>query len=241
MTSLAEQTTPELGGRWSILSRQKNDHQVLDRLLEQVTATTGEQQQEALNRLCRLTFSHAFAEEAVLWPALRRSVPDGEQLTARVEEEHQEITELIARLEEVGPGDPERPQLIDRAVTLLRQDARDEEDELLPRLQDALTSRQLRRLGVTWELVRRSAPTRAHPIVARRPPGNVLAALPLSFMDRTRDVLDHAGRRMPGAAARAMRTASRGLAAGARAVEKLPPLRHGERPETHVATDTDQP
>ncbi len=55
----------------------------------------------------------------------------------------------------------------------------------------------------------RTAPTRPHPVVARRPPGKVVAALPLSVLDRTRV-----------------------LAAAAGALEHVPPLTTGERSST---------
>lgn len=234
MRSLADQTVEELGGRRSILHRQKQDHVKLDEMLERLPDSSGDQRDELLNGICRLVFTHAFAEEAVLWPALRRSLDDGEELTARVEREHQEITELVAALERAGRDDPRRPELIDRTVAMLRQDVRDEEDLLLPRLQEAVDTRTLRRLGVRWELVRRSAPTRTHPIVSRRPPGQTLSALPLSVTDRLRDGLDRAARRVPQPARRALVSASDGLGSVARQIEQLPPLRRGERPETHV-------
>jgi hemerythrin superfamily protein len=232
--SLADQTVEELGGRWSILHRQKQDHVELDTLLERLPDTSGEERDELLNRICRLVFTHAFAEEAVLWPALRRSLEDGEELTARVEREHQEITELVARLEQTPSGDPERAGLVDQTVALLREDVRDEEDLLLPRLQAAVDNRTLRRLGVTWELVRRTAPTRTHPIVSRRPPGQTLSALPLSLTDRMRDGLDHAARRVPRPARPALVWVGNRIGAVAAWIEQLPPLRRGERPETHV-------
>ena len=40
----------------------------------------------------------------------------------------------------------------------------------------ALDASALRRLGVAWEAVRRTAPTRTHPIVSRRPPGTPCSA-----------------------------------------------------------------
>lgn len=234
MRSLADQTVEELGGRRSILHRQRQDHVKLDRMLERLPDTSGDERDELLNRICRLVFTHAFAEEAVLWPALRRNLDDGEQLTARVEREHQQITEQVAALEQIAPDDPKRPQLIDRTVAMLRQDVRDEEDVLLPRLQQAVDTRTLRRLGVSWELVRRTAPTRAHPIVSRRPPGQTLSALPLGVTDRLRDRLDHAARRVPQPVRPALVSASEGVGVVARQIEQLPPLRRGERPETHL-------
>jgi hypothetical protein len=233
MASIASQTTAELGGRLSILVRQREDHIRLERMLEQLDLTHGVALDELLNRISRLVFTHAFAEESVLWPALRRAVPDGEELTVKVEQEHQEITELTARLESRPPGAPPS-ELLAEVVSLLRQDVRDEEDELLPSLQAAMSVQELHRLGILWEVVRRTAPTRAHPVVSRRPPGNVLAALPLSVIDRTRDGVEYLGRRMPGALTSRLNAASKALASVASPVERLRPLRRGERPETHV-------
>jgi hypothetical protein len=121
---------------------------------------------------------------------IRRVLRDGHALTLQVEQEHQAINVLVTRLEGLEHGSPERGQVIARLVELLRQDVRDEEDELLPRLQGKLTGAQLRALGIAWEAVRWIAPTRAHPIVARRPPGNWLSALPLAVIDRLRDATD---------------------------------------------------
>jgi hypothetical protein len=94
---------------------------------------------------------------------------------------------------------------------------------------------QLRLLGLAWEVVRRIAPTRAHPIVARRPPGNVVAALPLSVIDRSRDrveMLIHggAGRKLD----TPLRYASATLTRAAHAIEHLPMMRRGEDPATRV-------
>jgi hypothetical protein len=236
--SIAQQSVEQLGGEGSVLVRQRRDHARLDELLRRVRATAGTEQEEALMRMCRLVFTHAFAEEAVLWPAVRRALPDGEALTVEVEREHQEINEIVSAVERSRQGDPGRDELIDRAIALLEQDVRDEEDELFPRLQAAVGRRELQRLGRQWELVRRTAPTRAHPTVARRPPGNVISALPLSALDRTRDLLDGAVRRSPEPVASAGRAASKALAALAGAVERLPPMQRGEDPSTRPGRTT---
>jgi hemerythrin superfamily protein len=230
--SLAGQTVEDLGGRGSVLARQRRDHEELDRLLDELDAATGVAEEEVLTRIDRLVFSHAFAEETVLWPVLRRVLPDGEELTLRVEEEHQEVNELVSALERDGADDPRRPERLARLVEVLREDVRDEEDVLLPRLQEELSAAELRRLGMQWELVRRISPTRPHPTVSRRPPGNALSALPLSLLDRTRDVVDAGARRLPDPLAQAARTAGTGLAALAGLVERTPPARTGDQPPT---------
>src|SRR3954447_2662063 len=220
--SIATQTLDELGGPRSVLARQRRDHVQLDRLLHRLEATTGQTQEEVLHRIDRLVFSHAFAEETVLWPVLRRGLPDGDELTRRVEEEHQEVNELVTTLERDGVDDPQRPKRLARLVEVLREDVRDEEDVLLPRLQEKLGSAELRRLGDRWEVMRRISPTRPHPTVSRRPPGNALSGLPLSLLDRTRDLVDDGVRRVPDRFAPAGRVVSEGLAGLAALVERLP-------------------
>jgi len=188
-----------------------------------------------LTRINRLVFPHAFAEEAVLWPTIRRLLPDGEELTTQVEQEHQEVNELVVKLEKTDDVS-DRVPLLDRLVEVLREDVRDEEDVLLPRLQEKLDRRALVQLGLTWEAVRRTAPTRPHPVVARRPPGNTLSALPLSVIDRTRDLVDRAARRSEPQVRERLEATSRVLARVAGAVEQLPPMKSGEHPSTHRAT-----
>ena len=230
--SIADQTVEELGGPTSVLVRQRTDHVELDRLLHELDGTTGTAQERVLRRIDRLVFSHAFAEETVLWPVVRRVLPDGEALTLQVEEEHQEVNELVAELETLDHGDPRRAQRLTRLVEVLREDVRDEEDVMFPRLQEALDAQALRRLGAQWEVARRVSPTRPHPTVSRRPPGNALSGLPLSLLDRSRDVVDAGVQFAPGRLAPAGEAVSRGLAAVAGWVERLPPFRRGDLPPT---------
>ena len=109
MTSIATQGTAQLGGCTSVLARQKADHVRLHELLLALDRARGtEEEERVLARVYRLVFPHAFAEEAVLWPVLRRVVPDGARWTLQVEQEHQEVNELVTRLDSGHPGDPGR-------------------------------------------------------------------------------------------------------------------------------------
>ncbi|PPF55746.1 cation-binding protein [Clavibacter michiganensis] len=235
MRSVADQTTRELGGALSVLARQRSDHVKLDALLRELRGAEGDHEALVLMRIHRLVFPHAFAEESVLWPLMRRVLDDGQELTLEVEREHQEVNELVTTLETLPSGDPGRAPLLDRLVEVLREDVRDEEDELFPRLQERVRVRDLRLLGIAWEAVRRTAPTRAHPVVSRRPPGNALAAVPLSVIDRARDAVDLLRHRGPVAWRPALGTAGDALRRAAHRVEHLPLLRRGEDASTRFS------
>jgi hemerythrin superfamily protein len=227
--SIAHQTVDELGGPDSILVRQRDDHIELDRLLHELDGATGAAQEDVLTGIDRLVFSHAFAEETVLWPVLRRVLPDGDSLTLQVEKEHQEVNELVSALETDGLDDPRRPARLSRLVEVLREDVRDEEDVLLPRLQESVSAEELRRLGRRWSLMRRISPTRPHPTVSRRPPGNAFSGLPLSILDRTRDAVDVGVRRAPEQLVPLGKAVSAGLARVAGLVERVPLSRRGDK------------
>lgn len=234
LPSIAGQSVEALGGPGSIIVRQRRDHERLAELVAHVRAAEGDEQDELLTRLCRLVFPHAFAEEAVLFPAARKVLPEGDPLSLDIEEEHQEINEVYAAVERSRRGDPGRDELLERAFALLAADVREEEDELLPRLRAALDDAELQRLGRMWELVRRTSPTRAHPVVSRRPPGQTLSALPLTVLDRSRDQLDRLARAAPEPLATGSRLASGALGTVAGLVEHVPPFPRGERPSTHT-------
>ncbi len=85
-TPISEQSEAQLGGSTSVLVRQRNDHRQLDELLQELEGTSGDAQDAVLSRLARLVFPHAYAEETVLWPAIRAALPDGHAITLRVEQ-----------------------------------------------------------------------------------------------------------------------------------------------------------
>jgi hemerythrin superfamily protein len=233
--SIAEQSLEQLGGPTSILARQRADHARLARLMAQARNTEqdgGTAHAVTLRAIARLVFTHAFAEEAVLFPAARRALPEGDPLTLHIEEDHQAVNDMVAVLDAYSAADPGHSELLERTFAVLDDDVRTEEDELLPRLQQVLSPSRLRLLGWQWELLRRTSPTRPHPVVSRRPPGQTLSALPLTVLDRSRDRLQQLDELTRGRLAAALGPADRLLAAAAGAVEQLPVIRRGERPGT---------
>jgi hemerythrin superfamily protein len=242
-TSIARQDDAALGGPLSILTLQRRDHVRLDRLMDRARATLatgGVEHEVALRAVARLVFTHAFAEEAVLFPAARRVLPEGDPLSLHIEQEHQEVNELVTRLDRSDPSDPEHAELVEQTFAALDEDVRSEEDELLPRLQQELDPVQLRLLGLQWGLLRLTSPTRPHPVVSRRPPGQVLSALPLTVLDRARDRLQQLGEALGGRGAGVLGVVDQALAGASGAVERSPVIRTGQRPETARGTAPDR-
>ena len=194
LTSVADQTEEQRGGPGSILSRQSADHRALDDLMRAHDAATDpDERGRVLAELGERALRHAFAEETVLFPAYRRHLPGaGDELTAHIEGDHQEVNDLLRDLQRTDPRSDGYDEAVARAFAAVRHDAHDEEDDLLPRLRQVADDDELRAIGAAWEAARVASPTRPHPRVSRRPPWNALAAVGLAVSDRAKDALDAA-------------------------------------------------
>jgi hemerythrin superfamily protein len=215
LRSAADQTEEQRGGARSILSRQSDDHAALHRqMLDYDDETDPAARGELVAQVAERALRHAFAEETVLFPAYRQHLPEqGDELTAHIEGEHQQINELLEDLQGADPNADDYDARVRRVFELITSDAREEEDVLLPQLQQVVDDEELRRIGDAWEAARAASPTRPHPRISRRPPGNAFAAGPLAVWDRVRDGLD----RLPAPA----RTVVAGLVAGAAGVAAM--------------------
>jgi hemerythrin superfamily protein len=237
LRSAADQTEEQRGGARSILSRQSDDHAVLDRLmLDYDDESNPTARYEIVVQLSERASRHAFAEETVLFPAFRQHLPDlDDELTAHIEGEHQQLNELLEELHGANPRADDYGARVRRVCELIRSHARKKEDLLLPRLQQVVDDEELCRIGDAWEAARLASPTRPHPRISRRPTGNMLAARPLAVWERVRDGLD----RLPAPA----RTLATGVVAGAAGVaamtvaEKLEQAVTG-RPNSYVPSQT---
>ena len=176
-----------IGRARDIVTLQRRDHAKMERLLTRYERGSTAVKQRAYADIVELVTKHAFAEETVLFPAARRLLGEtGQQVTGDIENKHQRVNELMAELEAGEPGDESFEKATRELFPLLRADAREEEDVLLVALSEKAEIEALRQLGTAWMAARATAPNRPHPKIPRRPPGNLLAGLPLAITDRIR-------------------------------------------------------
>ncbi|TNM69196.1 hemerythrin domain-containing protein [Streptomyces sp. NP160] len=192
LVPVPDQSERQRGGPGSIVDRQSADHRALDELMR---AYDDEPDPDARGRIVaelgERALRHAFAEEVVLFPAYRKHFPDaGDELTAHIEGDHQQVNDLLHALQRADPRAPGYDAQVREAFAVIRHDAHDEEDDLLPRLQQVADDAELQAIGAAWEAARTASPTRPHPKVSRRPPWNALAALGLAASDRVKDAVD---------------------------------------------------
>ena len=90
--------------------------------------------QSALSACAELEV-HATVEEELVYPILEELDPDTAE---HAEEEHAEFKELIAQVQDLEPGDPDLPVLMEQLMRLVADHVEEEETTVIPRLQSHL-------------------------------------------------------------------------------------------------------
>jgi hemerythrin superfamily protein len=145
-----------------------------------------ETRQELAERIIRELSIHAAIEEAKLYPVIRDELPGGEALYKEAIEEHQQVKEVLAALDQ-SLSKAHTKAFADR-VTRLKNDVEhhveEEEGEVFPQLRQVLSKTRLEALGRELAQAKASAPTRPHP---NQPPATNLTGKALGAVDRVRD------------------------------------------------------
>jgi hemerythrin superfamily protein len=165
------------------------DHTDVEQLFLQIESSpAGEAGDDIVGNVVRELSVHAAIEEQVLYPAMRKALPDGETLVQEAIDEHQEVKETLAAIERATTA-AERRRLLDGLIADVRHHVEEEETELFPKLRASVASQELQDMGTKLAAAKKVAPTHPHPNAPNTPPGNVVAGAAAAVMDRARDAL----------------------------------------------------
>ena len=130
-----------------------NDHrsvEVMFRNLQSSSSGTPEGDRgSAVERIIEELTIHAEIEEEHLYPAIRRELPNGDELADHAEEEHQQVKEMLTQLEGMDPNSQEAEALIQELQQNMQEHMQEEEgpDGLFAMLRSAMDGDSLRALG----------------------------------------------------------------------------------------------
>ncbi len=79
------------------------EHQVVDGLFARIESASGTDKDEAVGNVTRELSIHAAIEEQVVYPVMRRSLPDGNAKEKAIAE-HQTVKETLAEIERSDPS-----------------------------------------------------------------------------------------------------------------------------------------
>jgi hemerythrin superfamily protein len=165
-----------------------HQHGQIRDLFDEVENRIGDERKDAFERLVRLMAVHETAEEEIIHPLARRSLPGGEGIVDDRLEEERKAKEKLARIEGMDPNSPQFLTELDELRISVLTHARAEERYEFQRIRSQLGDAQLRGLATAVKLAEAVAPTHPHPGVETATE-NLLAGPAAAIADRVRDMI----------------------------------------------------
>jgi hemerythrin-like domain-containing protein len=166
------------------------DHQEMMELLGQIegTADAG-QRRDLADTVIAEVMRHAVAEEMFVYPAMEKHVPNGAEEVEHDKKEHDEIVQVMKRMEDVDASASAFMDLVRELEGQLRHHAHDEESEQFPKLRAHIPGDELVKMGEKVQNAKKLAPTRPHPHAPHSELFHKTIGPGVGMVDRLRDKL----------------------------------------------------
>jgi hemerythrin superfamily protein len=182
----------------------KRDHRNVESLFEQYrSASTGKS--EILQQIIQELSMHMDAEERELYPVLRTSISDGDDLMKEAVKEHEEAKGLLADLETADSGSFDMDAKVETLRRAIDHHVKEEEGEIFPKAEASLGENRLEDLGTRIDDAKRSAPKQPPISAAANSPGPSIGGTISAATDRVKKLFSPTERREPKRAARKAR------------------------------------
>ncbi|MFG2989388.1 hemerythrin domain-containing protein [Streptomyces sp. NPDC048257] len=185
-----------MGHGGDVIQELTTDHHEVEELFAKIQrAPLGDpRRKEYADQVTIELVRHSVAEEAYLYPAVRKHVPGGDAMADRELEDHSAAERTMKELEGCAADDPRFETLMSRLMAEIRAHVADEETNLFPQLRAHCTNETLGELGDKVRTAKRLAPTRPHPAAPNTPPANKLLAPGVGLVDRLRAMMSGRGK-----------------------------------------------
>jgi hemerythrin superfamily protein len=134
----------------------KADHRALEDVFVKLEAEKGDTS-SLLEQVKELLVPHSKAEEKVVYPAIKSTVPaEGSDVDDGIAEHHH-VASVLARVMGEDPDDPGADGLVAAIIGEVRHHVEEEENDILPKFAKAATKEQLDDLGRQFASAKDSA------------------------------------------------------------------------------------
>lgn len=157
-------TQGQTGNGLDVINILTTDHQEMLELLAQVESSNDpEQRRDLIDAAIAEVMRHAVAEEMYVYPAMEKHIPNGRDEVEHDKREHDELVNVMKKLEDVDASDPTFMPLTKEMEKQLRHHIDDEESDQFPKLRNHIPVDELIDLGNKVDAAKKLAPTRPHP------------------------------------------------------------------------------
>ncbi|EEQ85106.1 hypothetical protein RJZ56_002515 [Blastomyces dermatitidis] len=178
----------------SISDSIKKDHRELQAFHNQIV--------NADNDIIKARFQNQFvwelarlsaAEELLLYPAFEQHLADGKERVDKDRERHQQTKDQLLEFQSLKPTDANFEPTINSLMDNLSTHMRNEEEDDLPALEDAISSEDSEGLSKSFKKTKLFIPTRLHPAGPHHPAFENVTAFVMTPVDKLADTF----RRLP--------------------------------------------
>lgn len=148
-----------------------------------------------VNNLIIAESQHEAIEEQFFWPAVRDKMGDG--LADKAVEQEQAGKQLLQRLEDGKPGEPDYHEALQEFVKAAREHIAYEQDVVWPQVERAISREELEKIGEKLESGKKIAPTRPHPHTPANPAVLKTMGMGAAAIDHARDAITGRGEDNP--------------------------------------------
>ncbi len=166
------------------------DHrEALDLIGEIRSGGSAQQQRDLADVLIAELVRHSVAEETVVYPVMRRTLPDGDSAVEHDLKEHAELEHLLSDLAAADPAEGSFVTCVEELQSQLEHHIEDEESGQFPALRENVADDELRQMADGVEAIKAVAPTRPHPDAPDNPLFHLTVGPGVGMVDRLRDAL----------------------------------------------------
>ena len=182
--------TPAAGRSTDVVDILTADHRDMLELIGQIKdAPEPARRRELADTVIAEVMRHAVAEEMHVYPAVEEHVPDGAEEVEHDKREHDEIVQVMKKLEDTDASGPAFLDLVGELEAQLRHHIDDEESDQFPKLRAGIPAATLVELGEKVQTAKKLAPTRPHPHAPHSELFHKTIGPGVGMVDRLRDKL----------------------------------------------------
>ncbi len=139
----------------------KDDHQTVEEIFqrfENAGENANKEKRHHVDRMIKELSMHAQVEEEIFYPATRQARGETEGMVQEAIEEHAKVKQVLSELETMEPEDDRFDRMVTELIRYVRHHVEEEENEMIPKVQEALTPEDLRDLGERMREAKKEAP-----------------------------------------------------------------------------------
>lgn len=175
-----------------IVGKLLHDHQEVKAMFAKIEKASQSQLGDMFWNLTNELVRHEVAEEEIVYPEVRKVVPNGQRLADARIKEQSEAEELLDKMEKEGADSKDFRAHLEKLQKEVLAHAESEEQLVFAPLGEKLDAERRAQLGERYEKAKKAAPTHPHPMAPDTPPGNMALGPIAALVDKMRDAMHKA-------------------------------------------------